>query len=106
MDNMTETGSQAVVLLTIVTENVLESRLTRDLTSCGAHGWTITDARGRGPRNRRASELEGGNIRIETLVSPTVASAIMDVLAQAYFTSYAVTAWTTPATVARPERYT
>lgn len=106
MDDMTDSAASTVVLLTIVTESVLESRLTRDLASCGAHGWTITDARGRGPRNRRASELEGGNIRLETLVSPQVASAIMEVLARAYFSSYAVTAWTTPATVARPERYT
>lgn len=106
MNDATDSASPAVVLLTIVTESVLETRLTRDVASCGAHGWTITDARGHGPRNRRASELEGGNIRLETLVSPHVASAIMDVLAQGYFASYAVAAWTTPATVARPERYT
>lgn len=80
-------------------------RLTRDLTACGARGWTITDARGHGPRNRRASELEGGNIRLETLVTDAVAQAIMDVLSREYFPSYAVAAWTSPVTVTRVERY-
>lgn len=92
-------------LVTIVTEAVLEPRLTRDLTACGARGWTITDARGHGPRNRRASELEGGNIRLETLVTDAVATSIMDVLSREYFPSYAVAAWTSAVTVTRVERY-
>lgn len=93
------------VLVTIVTESVLESRLTRDIESCGSRGWTITDARGHGPRNRRASELEGGNIRLETLVTREVATSIMDLLAREYFPSYAVAAWTAPVLVSRLERY-
>lgn len=93
------------VLVTIVTEAILEGRLTRDLEACGSRGWTITDARGHGPRNRRASELEGGNIRLETLVTPDVAGAIMDLLARDYFPSYAVAAWRTNVNVSRLERY-
>ena len=93
------------VLVTIVTEAILEGRLTRDIEGCGSRGWTITDARGHGPRNRRASELEGGNIRLETLVTPTVAGMIMDLLSREYFPSYAVAAWRTDVHVSRLERY-
>lgn len=93
------------VLVTIVTEAILEARLTRDIEGCGSRGWTITDARGHGPRNRRASELEGGNIRLETLVTPDVAGAIMDLLVRDYFTSYAVAAWKSEVHVSRLERY-
>lgn len=93
------------VLVTIVTEAILEGRLTRDIEECGSRGWTITDSRGHGPRNRRASELEGGNIRLETLVTPAAAAAIMDLLAREYFPAYAVAAWRTEVHVSRLERY-
>ena len=52
------------------------------------------------------SELEGGNIRVETLVSPAVATLIWDVLEARYFASYAIAAWQYEVVVARTERYT
>lgn len=95
-----------VTCMVIVAESVLEQPLLRDLSACGALGWTITASRGRGPRNRRVSELEGGSIRVETLVSPAVAERIWDILEERYFASYAITAWQQPVTVARSARYT
>jgi nitrogen regulatory protein P-II 2 len=95
-----------VTCMVIVAESVLEQGLLRDLSSCGALGWTITAGRGHGPRNRRMSELEGGNIRVETLVSASVATRIWDVLEERYFTSYAIAAWQYEVVVARAERYT
>lgn len=52
------------------------------------------------------SEVEGGNVRIETLVSSGVALRIWSMLSQEYFPNYAVAAWTVDVAVARPERYT
>jgi nitrogen regulatory protein P-II 2 len=95
-----------VTCMVIVAESVLEQGLLRDLASCGALGWTVTASRGHGPRNRRVSELEGGNIRVETLVSATVAQRIWDVLEERYFASYAIAAWQHEVVVAREERYT
>lgn len=95
-----------VTCMVIVAESVLEQALLRDLSSCGALGWTVTASRGHGPRNRRVSELEGGNIRVETLVSAAVAERIWDVLEIRYFTSYAIAAWQHEVVVARSERYT
>jgi hypothetical protein len=95
-----------VTCMTIVAEAVLEPGLLRDLASCGALGWTVTASRGHGPRNRRVSELEGGNIRVETLVSPAVAELIWEVLEERYFASYAIAAWQHEVVVARTERYT
>ena len=102
-DGMTQ---GTVTCMVIVAESVLEQGLLRDLSSCGALGWTITASRGHGPRNRRVSELEGGNIRVETLVSPAVAALIWDVLEERYFASYAIAAWQYEVVVARSERYT
>ena len=94
-----------VVLVTVVAEAILEHRLVRDLREVGAHGWTITDARGRGSRGVRADEFEGDNVRLETLVTQEMADRFLAVLARDYFPLYAVVAWTTPAAVVRPDKY-
>lgn len=94
-----------VQLVTIVVEAVLEDRLVRDLAAAGASGWTITVARGAGPRGRRVGDLEGGNVRVEVLCSAGVADAIMARLEEAYFPHYAAIAWVGPVEVARGERY-
>lgn len=99
------TSRGSVVCVTIVAESILESRLVDDLRKAGALGWTITLAHGEGPRGRRVSDLEGGNIRVETLVSEQVAEAIWSRLASNYFPNYAITAWTNDVHVARPDRY-
>ena len=91
--------------LTIVIESLIEQRLADDLRACGARGWTITPARGVGPSNRRVSEFEGGNSKIEVLADQATCDRIWDVLERDYFPDYAVTAWLSDVEVARPERY-
>jgi hypothetical protein len=97
--------TQALVLVTVVAEAVVEHRLVRDLAAAGGHGWTICDARGQGSRGVRADEFEGANIRLETLVSDDVAATFLETLARDYFPRYAVVAWTTPAQVVRPAKF-
>ncbi len=95
----------SVVCVTIVAESILEARLVEDLRAAGALGWTIASARGEGPRGRRVSDIEGGNVRVETLVAEDVAERIWTRLADSYFPNYAITAWTYNVQVARPDRY-
>ncbi len=102
---MSEFHAGEVTLVTIVAEAIVEARLLKALKEAGAHGWTVTTARGEGPRNRRVGDLEGGNVRIETLVSEPVAAAIMHCLAEDWFPHFAVAAWTQPVQVTRLERY-
>lgn len=94
-----------VKLVTIVAENVLADRLTRAILAVGATGYTVTHATGAGSRDMRASTLDGENIRVETLVSPQVAEALLAKLASDWFPHYAVIAWTTDAQVIRGEKY-
>ncbi len=98
-------GRGFVLCVTIVAESIVESRLIEAIRAAGARGWTLTPARGEGPRDRRVSDIEGGNVRIETLVSEDVAERIWDVLASDYFPNYAIAAWTYPVQVARMDRY-
>lgn len=93
-------------LVTIVAEGFLEERLVRDIKKLGAKGYTITAARGEGSRGVRASEWEGGNIRLETVVSPLVAEKILGHLAEVYFASYAVIAFVEDVEVVRGDKYT
>ena len=53
-------------LLTVICEAGLESRLAEDVMQLGAHGYTVTDARGRGSRGVRNAAWESvANIRLE-----------------------------------------
>ncbi|WP_299432430.1 transcriptional regulator [uncultured Meiothermus sp.] len=93
-------------LVTIVAEGFLEEKLVREVKKLGARGYTITPARGEGSRGVRTSEWEGGNIRLETIVSPAVADKILERLAEAYFANYAVIAFVDTVEVVRGDKYT
>ena len=95
----------ALKLVTIVAEAVLEDRLAREIKGLGARGYTITEARGSGSRGIRASEWEGKNVRIETLVSPEVADRLLEHLAAHYFEHFAVVAFVENVEVVRGEKY-
>ena len=60
---------------------------------------------GKGPRDQRTGHLEGGNIRIETVVSNEVLEKILETLTQNYFPHYACTTWVSQVEVVRDERY-
>lgn len=92
-------------LVTIVTERILEDRLLRTLVELGAKGYTLTQATGKGSRGVRASEWEGPDTKIETLVSEDVAQAILDHVADTFFEHYAVIVYVQDAAVVRGEKY-
>lgn len=95
----------SVTCLTIVAESVLEDRLLGVLGECGARGWTVSMAQGHGPSHHGVSGIEGGNVRIETLVTEDVAVRIWSALENDFFPHYAVSAWAYDVRVARMARY-
>lgn len=92
-------------LVTIVTERILEDRLLRKLDEFGAKGYTLTQATGKGSRGVRASEWEGPDTRIETLVSEKVAKDIVNYIAEKFFEHYAVIVYVQDAEVVRGKKY-
>ena len=92
-------------LVTIVAEALLEDRLVQEIRALGARGYTVTRASGRGTRGIRASEWEGSNVRIETLVDAQVADLILTHLAEHYFALYAVVAYVQAVEVVRGDKY-
>ncbi|TVR45554.1 MAG: transcriptional regulator [Puniceicoccaceae bacterium] len=91
--------------VTIIAEAVVAERIIEDLLRLGASGYTRTEAEGRGSRGVRASEWEGKNQKIETVVRPAVAEAVFDHLVQDYFEHFAVIAYAHPVEVVRGEKY-
>ncbi len=63
--------------LTIVAGRLLKDRLIKLIREKGATGFTLTAVEGEGSRGVRASDWEGRNIQIETIVSHEVADAIL-----------------------------
>ena len=92
-------------LVTVVTERLLRDRVLADLRRCGAKGFTITDATGKGSRGVRASEWEGQNLRIESVVSPEVAERIVERIADDFFENYAVIVYLQDVQVVRGDKY-
>jgi nitrogen regulatory protein P-II 2 len=94
-----------VVVLTVVAEAVVEQRLLHDLDAAGVRGWTLTTGRGKGAGRVAASDWEGANVRIETLVPQATADRVLAVLAADYFPHFAVVAWVSPAQVVRGDKF-
>ncbi|MDZ7703858.1 MAG: hypothetical protein U5L04_05155 [Trueperaceae bacterium] len=92
-------------LVVIVAEAVLEHQLVSDLNRLGARGHTLVRAEGEGQRGMRVGGLEGGNIRLETIVSGEVADKIMTRLASRYFENYAIIAYQSDVGVVRGNKY-
>jgi len=64
-------------LLTIVTEAALEVTLGEDVERLGAHGYTVSDVRGKGSRGYRGTGWEESrNIRMEIVCDRATAEAI------------------------------
>lgn len=92
-------------LVTIVTESVLHERICSSLESLGATGYTVSEATGRGSRGMRVGEIPGSNVRIETVVEPDSANAILDLLERLYFPHYAIAVWVHDVDVVRGAKY-
>lgn len=92
--------------VTIVAEAIIEERILNDLLTLGSSGYTITKAEGRGSRGVRASEWEGRNVKIETVVKPELAQKIMEQLAKQYFAYFAVIMYAHDVEVVRGDKYT
>ena len=93
-------------LLTIVTEAALEHELTVEILRLGAHGYTVTDARGRGGRGvRNANWSMSANIRIEVVCPAATAETIAATLKERYYDNYAMILFLSEVEVLRPDKF-
>jgi len=91
--------------MTIVAERVLRDRILDLIREEGATGYTLIAVEGEGSRGVRASDFEGRNVQIDTIVSPESCQRIFERLADRYLEAYAVIAYATDAEVLRGEKF-
>jgi len=93
-------------LVTIVTEALIETPLTRDLERLGARGYTITKARGKGHRGVRSAAWEASrNIRVEVVCDEATAMAIAEHLQEHYYDNYAMILTVSDVQVLRRQKF-
>ena len=93
-------------LLTVICEARLESSLTADVMRLGAHGYTVTDARGRGSRGvRNAAWDSAANIRLEVVCEERVAQHIAEHLQKHYYDNFGMILFSADVKVLRPEKF-
>ncbi len=93
-------------LVTIITESILEKKIAEDLDVLGAHGYTITDVRGKGDHGVRSSDWgTNKNIRIEIVCCIEVSEKILQHMQQNYFTNYAIIAFKHHVDVVRKDKF-
>ena len=93
------------VLVTIISERILRDDLVDMIRECGSKGHTITNVLGDGSRGIRASDFEGRNVKIETIVSEPVAERIVEQVSGQYLEDYAVIIYTSGVDVVRGDKY-
>lgn len=93
-------------LVTIITEAALETVLVEDVERLGAHGYTITEARGKGSRGVRAGAWgASANIRVEIVCDDLTAQAIVRHVERTYYKDFAMILFVAEVNVLRPEKF-
>lgn len=93
-------------LLTIVTEAALETTLIRDIDRLGAHGYTVSDARGRGEHGvRDAGWRPSANIRVEVVCDAETVETLAAHMRDRYYQDYAMILFIADVEVLRPEKF-
>jgi hypothetical protein len=93
-------------LLTIICETDLERKLSDNVMALGAHGYTVTEARGRGTHGERdASWGPSGNIRMEVICEEAVARAIAAHLEKTYFANFSMVLYMSDVEVLRDRKF-
>ena len=93
-------------LLTVITESAIEELLLKDLDKLGVHGYTVSDARGRGGRGMRdATWGEVSNIRLEVICSRSLAETVLSHIQSHYYDNYAMVAFLHDVEILRPEKF-
>jgi len=92
-------------LVTIIVEAAVEGRLIEDVKRLGARGYSVGHVRGEGRSASHLQDLNGPSMRLETIVTDSIAEAILEHIEVEYFGRYAIVVWASPVNVRRPERF-
>lgn len=98
-------NEEKLELVTIVAEKLLRDEILDEIRRLGSKGHTITEVTGEGSRHLLASDWEGRNVKIATVVPTEVADRILSRIAERFFEHYSVIAYAHPVRVVRRDKY-
>lgn len=95
----------------IITEKYITEKVAKLITECGATGYTVSSAGGKGSRGKR-SEGRGGvseayaNVKFEIIVTDeALAKKIGDKVAETYFQNYSGITYVENVEIIRPQKF-
>ena len=88
---------KAAVLVTVISETVLQDRLMQLMKHLGVAGYTISQAQGAGSHGSQMGDIAGykTNIELKTVVSPELADQLLTAV-ETYKDKFAVIAFRLP----------
>lgn len=93
-------------LVTIVCEALAQAPVRKLLAEVGAHGYTLCQVEGAGAQGERTADIrELANIKVEVIVQPSTADALLTRLEQDFFPRYAMIAYETDIRVLRQKKF-
>jgi len=93
-------------LLTVITEAVIEDALIREIEKLGAHGYTISDARGGGSHGMRdATWGDVANIRLEVIGTREMVESLLMHIKTHFYANYAMVSFLHDVEVLRPDKF-
>ena len=92
-------------LVTVIAERTIRDRLLSAIHRLGATGHTIHDVQGEGTRGMSSAGWTGQNVKIEAVVTPEVADAIVAHVAERYFEHHSVIVYLQDVQVVRGSKY-
>ncbi len=91
--------------VTIVAESLLKEGILEILKAQGSTGYTITACEGEGSKGIHASDFEGRNIQIDTIVSSEVGQLVLTAVSERYMKNYALIAYMNDVEVVREDKF-
>lgn len=92
-------------MVSIIALDALQQRLIADIKQCGSRGYTVAEVEGEGLTEKRFTDWEGRNVRIDTLVTEEIALRIMEMLSNKYFEDYGIIAYVSTVEVLRRNKF-
>ena len=97
--------------IVIITEKLIVEKVTKLIEQCGATGYTIFSAGGKGSRGVRSEERGGvseayANIKIEVIVTnEELAHEIINKVTEKYFSNYSDITYIENVEIVRPQKF-
>ena len=91
--------------VTIIAESLLQEGIVKILKAKGGTGYTVKACTGEGSRGIHASDFEGRNIQLDTIVRADVGEEILKEVSERYMKNYALIAYMADVQVVREEKF-